>query len=108
MLSPQGYILRDVVINACKQHGFEPEVSFEGKDIDAIKGLVSAGLGITLLPEITLVDSLPRATAKLRINEPRVTRTVGVIIPRDRELMPTEIVFYDFLKQFFGTLSEYQ
>ncbi|MBS4177923.1 LysR family transcriptional regulator [Lederbergia citrea] len=108
ILSPKGYILRDVVINACKQYGFEPAVSFEGKDIDAIKGLVSAGLGVTLLPEITLVDSLPRATAKVRIAEPRVTRTVGVIIPKDRELMPTELLFYQFLRNFFNTLNEYQ
>lgn len=108
VLSPPGYILRDIVMHACKQHGFEPEVPFEGKDIDAIKGLVSAGLGVTLLPEITLVDSLPRSTVKLRIYEPRVTRTVGVIIPRDRELMPTEVIFYNFLRDFFNTLNEYQ
>ncbi len=108
ILSPKGYILRDVVIKACQQHGFEPDVSFEGKDIDAIKGLVSAGLGVTMLPEITLIDSLPRATVKTSITEPEVTRTVGVIIPRDRELMPTELLFYEFLQNFFHTLNEYQ
>lgn len=108
ILSPKGYILRDVVIQACQQHGFEPDVSFEGKDIDAIKGLVSAGLGVTMLPEITLIDSLPRATVKASVTEPDVTRTVGVIIPRDRELMPTELLFYEFLQNFFHTLNEYQ
>src|SRR5690606_8368158 len=108
ILSPKGYILRDIVVKACKQHGFEPLVSFEGKDIDAIKGLVSAGLGVTLLPEITLVDSLPRSTIKIRIDEPKVTRTVVVIIPRDRDLLPTELLFYNFVKNFFDTLSGYQ
>lgn len=108
ILSPQGYILRDLVVNACKQHGFEPQVGFEGMDIDAIKGLVSAGLGVTLLPEITLIDSLPRATAKVEIDEPRVTRTVGVIIPKDRALMPTELLFYKFIRAFFDRLSGYQ
>ncbi|WP_370694038.1 MULTISPECIES: hypothetical protein [Peribacillus] len=39
-------------------HGFEQEVAFEGKDTDAIKGLVAAGLGINLIPEISLIDSL--------------------------------------------------
>jgi len=107
ILSPRGYILRDIVIKACKQRGFEPAVSFEGKDIDAIKGLVSAGLGVTLLPDITLVDSLPRSTVKIQIVEPRVTRAVGVIIPRDRELMPTEILFYNFLKNFFHNLTPF-
>ncbi|MCJ7841513.1 LysR family transcriptional regulator [Lederbergia sp. NSJ-179] len=108
ILSPQGYILRDLVVNACKQHGFEPQVGFEGMDIDAIKGLVSAGLGVTLLPEITLIDSLPRSTVKIVVDEPRVNRTVGIIIPKDRVLMPTELLFYEFVRNFFDRLSGYQ
>lgn len=108
ILSPQGYILRDLVVNACKQHGFEPQVGFEGMDIDAIKGLVSAGLGVSLLPEITLTDSLPRATVKVVIDKPEVNRTVGIIIPKDRALMPTELLFYKFIRAFFDRLSGYQ
>ncbi|RXT08717.1 LysR family transcriptional regulator [Ammoniphilus sp. CFH 90114] len=105
VLFPRGYILREMVVNACQEVGFAPEVSFEGEDIDAIKGLVSAGLGVTLVPEITLIDSLPRSTVKLQISEPRVDRTVGVIIPNDRGLLPTEQLFYEFLKKFFTRLG---
>lgn len=108
VLFPKGFILREIVVNACKQQGFEPIVSFEGDDIDAIKGLVSAGLGVTLIPEITLIDSLPRSTVKVRIKDPQVTRNVGVIIPRDRTLLPTEQLFYHFLKNFFHKLSGFQ
>ncbi|MFC2949024.1 LysR family transcriptional regulator [Virgibacillus sediminis] len=108
ILFPENYILRTLIINACNQLGFDPEVSFEGEDIDAIKGLVSAGLGVTLVPEITLVDSLPRATVKVPVREPNVARTVGVIIPKDRQLLPTEKVFYDFLKEFFTRLERFQ
>jgi len=108
ILSPKGYILQNIVQDACRQYGFDPQVSFEGKDIDAIKGLVAAGLGVTLLPEITLVDSLPRSTVKVPLAEPTVTRTVGMIIPKNRKLLPTELLFHTFLKQFFATLSGYQ
>lgn len=108
ILSPEGYILREIVEKACRQHGFEPDVPFVGKDIDAIKGLVSAGLGITLLPEITLTDSLPRSTVKIRLKEPYVTRTVGVIIPSNRELLPTVSLFHTFIKSFFRNLSGYR
>lgn len=106
--SPKGYILQTIVENACKQNGFEPKVSFEGKDIDAIKGLVAAGLGVTLLPEITLVDSLPRPTVKVALAEPAVTRTVGIITPKNRKLLPTEQLFHSFLKSFFQTLSGFR
>jgi len=108
VLFPNGFILREIIVNACRQLGFEPQVSFEGEDIDAIKGLVSAGLGVTLIPEITLIDSLPRSTVKIPITEPNVTRTVGVIIPSERELLPTEKLFYEFLGEFFSILDRYQ
>ncbi|RNB88697.1 LysR family transcriptional regulator [Brevibacillus nitrificans] len=107
VLFPPGYILRSIVVNACAQMGFEPKVAFEGEDIDAIKGLVAAGLGVTLLPELTLADNVPRETVKLRINEPIVTRTVGIIIPKNRELPPSEKLFYNFLKEFFDRLGRY-
>ncbi|WP_017729112.1 LysR family transcriptional regulator [Halalkalibacterium ligniniphilum] len=102
ILLPEGMYFRDMVMNACADAGFEPKVSFEGDDVDALKGLVSASLGITLLPEITVMDTLPRATVKIPIIEPSVTRTVGLIIPKERQLLPTETLFFEFLKEFFS------
>jgi LysR family transcriptional regulator, transcription activator of glutamate synthase operon len=97
VLFPKGYVLRELVLEACAKIGFKPKVAFEGDDLDAIKGLVAAGLGLTLLPEIALTDNIPQATVKLPISEPKVTRDVGVITPLNRELPPTEKLFYEFL-----------
>ncbi|MFT9849487.1 LysR family transcriptional regulator [Aneurinibacillus sp. REN35] len=108
VLFPEGFVLRQIIMEACQQIGFKPAVSFEGEDIDAIKGLVAAGLGITLIPEITLIDSIPRTTVKVPISEPAVTRTVGVIVPSERKLLPTEELFYKFLTQFFTVLNEFE
>ncbi|MBP2241938.1 LysR family transcriptional activator of glutamate synthase operon [Cytobacillus eiseniae] len=108
VLFPRGYILREIILNACQQLGFQPTISFEGEDIDAIKGLVSAGLGITLIPEITLIDSLPRQTVKIPITDPEVTRTVGVIIPTEREMLPTAKLFHTFINDFFDRLGSFQ
>ena len=60
ILFPEGFILREIIVDACKELDFHPNVAFEGEDIDAIKGLVSAGLGVTIVPEITIFDCLPR------------------------------------------------
>lgn len=108
VLFPKGFILHDLIMEGCLQRGFKPEVSFEGKDLDAIKGLVSAGLGVTLIPEVTLVDCLPRATVKVPIVEPSLKRSVGAIIPSERELLPTEKLFHQFIKDFFMRLEVYQ
>lgn len=108
ILFPKGFILHDVIMEGCLQRGFRPQIAFEGKDLDAIKGLVSAGLGVTLLPEVTLVDCLPRATVKIPVVEPSLKRTVGAIIPTERQLLPTEKVFYEFIQAFFRRLEHYQ
>lgn len=108
VLFPEGFVLRDIILHACQQIGFKPKVSFEGEDIDSIKGLVSAGLGVSLVPEVTLVDNLPRATVKIPVIEPDITRTIGVLISAERKLLPTEQLFYEFLQEFFRVLEEFQ
>jgi LysR family transcriptional activator of glutamate synthase operon len=62
----------------------------------------------TLIPEITLIDSVPRTTVKIPVSGLSFTRTVGVIIPSERELLPTEKVFYEFLKEFFAILNDFE
>lgn len=99
VLFPEGFVLREMVVKACANLGFQPKVTFEGDDLDAIKGLVSSGLGLTVLPEIALSEHIASTIVTLPVIEPRVTRDVGVIIPANRELPPTEKLFYDFLKE---------
>lgn len=108
VLLPEGFVFRDLVINACSEAGFTPQIAFEGDDIDALKGLVSAGLGVTLMPEVTLVDNTPRSTVKIPLSEPDVTRTVGVITPTERGMLPTEELFYEFLQEFFTKLNHFK
>ncbi|WP_163538835.1 LysR family transcriptional regulator [Gracilibacillus sp. YIM 98692] len=102
VLLPPGFVFRDQVLEACDRAGFSPNIAFEGKDIDALKGLVSAGLGVALMPEMTLVDNTPRSTLIVPIENDSLSRTVGVIYPRERKLLPTEALFYDFLVKTFS------
>lgn len=108
VLFPKGYVLRKLAVEACREAGFEPEITSEGEDMDALKGLVSAGIGVSLLPESTFYDSTPRFTVKVSIETPKAVRTVGVIIPKHRELAPAERNFYQFLIQFFNRLEQYK
>jgi len=108
VLFPEGYIMQKLVFEACNSVGFTPIVSSEGEDMDAIKGLVAAGIGLTLLPESTFYDSTPRFTKKIPIELPNIRRTVGIISPATRNLSPSEKVFQDFVVQFFSLLGQYQ
>jgi LysR family transcriptional activator of glutamate synthase operon len=105
VLFSEGFILRKIVIDACSQAGFLPNITSEGEDIDAIKGLVSAGIGLSILPENTLYHSTPRMTKKIRITQPDVSRSVGIIASKTRELAPSERIFYQFVTEYFSKLQ---
>jgi LysR family transcriptional regulator, transcription activator of glutamate synthase operon len=105
---PEGFVFREQVVQACQEAHFTPKIAFEGKDIDALKGLVSAGLGVALMPEMTLVDNTPRSTVMIPISDANLTRSVGVIYPAQRELLPTEALFYDFLLETYKRLNEFR
>lgn len=105
---PEGYILQKIAVEACKEAGFVPNITSEGEDLDALKGLVSAGIGVCLLPESTVHDSIPRYTVKIPIDSPQVKRTVGLITPKFRDLAPSENLFYQFAIDFFRVLEQFQ
>jgi LysR family transcriptional regulator, transcription activator of glutamate synthase operon len=105
---PEGYVLHKVAIEACKSVGFIPNITSEGEDMDALKGLVAAGIGVTLLPESSMYDSTPRMTVKMPISSPPIRRTVGVISPINRDLAPSEQVFLKFVKNFYSRITQFQ
>lgn len=44
----------EVVMQACRDAGFEPHVGFESDDYNVMQGFIAAGLGVTLLPDLVL------------------------------------------------------
>lgn len=85
MLS-EHYSLRTITMEACRKAGFQPQVGFEGEETDTIRGLVSAGLGVSLLPEMALIETSPMMPVIMRVKEPRVMRTIGLIRRRGEKL----------------------
>ncbi len=44
------------VVRCCHAAGFEPNVAFESDDYQTVQGLVAAGVGVALIPELALID----------------------------------------------------
>jgi DNA-binding transcriptional LysR family regulator len=42
------------VVRLCHAAGFEPTVTFESDDYQTVQGLVAAGVGVALVPELAL------------------------------------------------------
>lgn len=102
ILFREGYSLRPIVWHACLEAGFTPKIAFEGEETDTIRGLVAAGMGVSLLPEMALFQSFSLQPSRLRVSEPRVTRTIGLIHRSDEKLPLVAQSFRGFLLEYFG------
>jgi molybdate transport repressor ModE-like protein len=67
---------REHVLICCRAAGFEPRISFESDDYQVLQGLVAAGLGVTLLPE--LAGEYPGVELRDIVPEPPVRRIWAV------------------------------
>lgn len=101
VLFSEGYSLRSIVWNACKKAGFTPEIGFEGEETDTIRGLVGAGMGVSILPEMALKDVQQLQPVKVRIADPKITRTIGIIQRSNERLPLVAEVFRRFLVEYF-------
>src|SRR5690606_15875016 len=83
----EGYSLRSLVINACEQAGFKPNIAFEGEETETIRGLVAAGMGVSLLPKLAVEYISPLPISIVKVVDPVVTRNIG-LIHRTNEKLP--------------------
>jgi DNA-binding transcriptional LysR family regulator len=90
-----GYGLRTITDELCRAAGFEPRIAFEGEETATCRGLVGAGLGVSLLPTTAATAADPEVVA-VRITAPRAARTVGLVWMADRPQPAPVTAFRDF------------
>lgn len=61
--------------------------------------LVEKGLGITVLPGLTLIDLIPNRAVKIIPLKDRLTRTVSLLCPRESERSHLTEVFLRLTQQ---------
>src|SRR5919204_4388105 len=75
------------VVRSCHAAGFEPSVTFESDDYQTVQGLVAAGVGVALIPELAL--SAVREDIVTRALHPRApVRTVTAATGRGKGVAP--------------------
>ncbi|HZA11024.1 LysR family transcriptional regulator [Mycobacterium sp.] len=89
-----GYGLRQITDELAEAAGFLPTLAFEGDDVDTLRGLVAAGLGVAVLPA---AEPKPRpGTVEIPLR-PKATRHIGLIWAADPALAPAALAFRDFV-----------
>jgi DNA-binding transcriptional LysR family regulator len=93
------------VIRSCHAAGFEPTVSFESDDYQTVQGLVAAGVGVALIPELALTSV--RDEIVIRALDPRApVRRVLAATPRGAAMMPAVATMIDILRTAAGRYRE--
>jgi DNA-binding transcriptional LysR family regulator len=88
---------RDAALSACRAAGFEPRIACESSELETIRSLVAAGLGVALLPKLaTRVKTagcvaLPLAGTKLE-------RQVALLSRAGQTPSPGATVFREILR----------
>ena len=92
ILLRRGYGLRATTERLCEQVGFSPGIGFEGEEVDTLRGLVTAGLGVSLLPPPQAATFPPSAAESavphLEITDVEASRDIGLAWLAGRSLPP--------------------
>ncbi|MGW2326649.1 LysR family transcriptional regulator [Streptomyces sp. NPDC001700] len=85
------------LVEVCEAEGFTPRIDFATDDYPAVVGLVGAGLGVAVLPELALESVRAKGTATLRI-KPAVLREVVALTLPDLARVPAVAATLDRLE----------
>jgi DNA-binding transcriptional LysR family regulator len=87
---------RDTALNACRKAGFEPRIACESGELETIRALVAAGLGVAILPELAGRLAGSQCVA-LRLQGDAVERQVALLSRAGQKLSPGAAVFREIL-----------
>lgn len=87
---------RDTALAACRAAGFEPRIACESSELETIRSLVAAGLGVALLPQLATRQTAPGCIA-LPLCGPPIERHVAILSRLGQSPTPGASVFRDLL-----------
>lgn len=96
ILLRQGYGLRGLTEELCRHAGFTPRIAFEGEEVETLRALVAAGLGVALLPPPHTPGSTDGNVAPARhldITDVDAARDIGLAWLADRPLPAASTAF---------------
>lgn len=86
-----GHCFRDLSVAACVRARITPHIAFESGQFSSLLGMVAAGVGVSLVPEMA-ID--PNANCRfVPLSDPRATRTIVAAVLRGRSFNRVQQAF---------------
>lgn len=92
----RGYWQRALADELFARSGIQPAIACEGEEPYAIRGLISAGVGIGLLPTLARRTASQPPIAWLHLDAPGCERTLSLVWREDAYLSTAASCFQDF------------
>ena len=84
VLLRDGHCFRELSMSACKRARFAPQIAFESGQFSSLLGMVAAGVGISMVPEMAIAPS--DECKYVRLRDSRASRTIVAANLRGRNL----------------------
>lgn len=86
------------VVRICRASGFEPRVSFESDDYLTVQGLVAAGVGVALIPQLALSQTVSYDIAVRELHPDAPIRHVVAATPGSGVSLPAAAAMLEILR----------
>ncbi|HVW78687.1 MAG TPA: LysR family transcriptional regulator [Alloacidobacterium sp.] len=96
VLLRDSHCFHDIAVSACQRARVNPRVAFESGQFSSLLGMVSAGVGVSIVPEMA-VDGAEDRTF-VRIADQKAFRTIVAVVLRGRSLNRVQQAFLGYLR----------
>ncbi|HEY4741544.1 MAG TPA: LysR substrate-binding domain-containing protein [Candidatus Acidoferrales bacterium] len=91
-----GHCFRDLSMGACTHARVTPKIAFESGQFSSLLGMVAAGVGVSLIPEMAIDRSV--GCRYVRLTDAQATRTIVAAVVRGRSFNRVQRAFVSELK----------
>jgi LysR family transcriptional regulator, hydrogen peroxide-inducible genes activator len=91
-----GHCFRDLSIATCTRARITPNIAFESGQFSSLLGMVAAGIGVSLIPEMAIDRNV--GCRYVRLSDAQATRTIVVAVLRGRSFNRVQWAFVSGIK----------
>lgn len=95
-----GHCFRDLSIDTCTRARFSPHIAFESGQFSSLLGMVAAGVGVSLVPEMAIDRGV--ACRYVRISDAQATRTIVTAVLHGRSFNRVQEAFVSGIRSQAG------
>ncbi|MBL9181700.1 MAG: LysR family transcriptional regulator [Verrucomicrobiaceae bacterium] len=78
---------RDSALEACRKAGFEPRIACESGELETVRALVAARVGIAIVPQLA-ASVLPKNVSAVSLKQPGLQRQIAAVWKKGGGLSP--------------------